>query len=190
MIFTPTPLAGAVIVDVERREDERGFFGRTFCRREFAEQGLSPDVAQCNASFNIAQATLRGMHYQHAPHAEAKLVRCTRGAIHDVIVDLRPDSPTRGECFGVDLTERNRSALYIPEGFGHGFQTLEPDTEVHYQMTEFYAPGSDGGLRWDDPRLAIAWPPAPARVISDRDLAWPLIGDGELPDPTAPAPGG
>lgn len=188
MIFTETALAGAVIVDVEPHRDSRGFFARTYCAREFAEHGLDPAIAQCSISHNMRRDTLRGMHFQHAPHAEAKLVRCTRGAIHDVIVDLRPGSSTRGRWIGVDLTAANRRALYVPRGFAHGFQTLEDDTEVAYQISEFYAPGFDGGLRWDDPRLAIDWPPADGRIISDKDLALPLLGDAELPDPTAPAP--
>jgi dTDP-4-dehydrorhamnose 3,5-epimerase len=189
MIFTPTPLGGAWTLDVEPREDERGFFARTFCRREFEEHGLDPEIAQCSLSVNAHAATLRGMHYQYAPHAEAKLVRCTRGAIHDVIVDLRPGSPSRGCWFGVDLTADNRRALYVPQGFSHGFQTLVPDSEVAYQISEFYSPGFDGGLRWDDPALGITWPDAPARVISERDLAWPLLGARDLPDPTGPPPG-
>ena len=176
MIFAETPLAGAFVIDVEPREDERGFFARAWCRDEFAEQGLSTDVVQCNVSFNHHQGTLRGMHYQVAPHAEVKLVRCTRGAIYDVIVDLRPDSPTHTRWLGVELTAENRRALYIPEGFAHGYQTLADGTETFYQVSAFWAPEAERGVRWDDPAFGIAWPDPPGeRVISERDATYPDV---------------
>ncbi|HEX2189563.1 MAG TPA: dTDP-4-dehydrorhamnose 3,5-epimerase [Longimicrobiaceae bacterium] len=174
MIFTETRLAGAWTIDPERREDERGFFARVYCEREFREHGLMPHVAQANMSSNPRRGTLRGMHYQVEPYREAKLVRCTRGAIHDVIVDLRPDSPTRLQWIGVDLTAENARMLYVPEGFAHGFVTLEDDTEVTYQVSEFYAPGSERGLRWDDPALGVEWPMEPL-VVSDKDRGWALL---------------
>lgn len=173
MIFTETELPGAYVIDLERREDERGFFARTWCANELAEYGLDTRVAQCNLSFNPKEGTLRGMHFQNAPHAEVKIVRCTRGALYDVIVDLRPDSPAYKRWIGVELTADNRRALYVPEGFAHGFQTLVPDTEAFYQVTEFYTPTAEGGVRWDDPAFAIEWPEAGERVISEKDQAWP-----------------
>ena len=147
MRLSRTPLADAHIVDLDRIEDERGFFARSFDRRIFEENGLNSAIAQGNLSFNRRRGTLRGMHYQSAPAAESKLIRCTRGAIHDVIIDLRPDSPTYCRHFGVDLTAENRRALYVPEMFGHGFQTLEDDTEVSYQVGEFYTPEAERGVR-------------------------------------------
>ncbi len=173
MIFTESKLTGAFIIDVERREDERGFFGRTFCKNEFASHGLKLDVAQCNISFNRKQGTLRGMHFQIAPKAEAKLVRCTRGRVWDVMIDLRPSSPTRHQWEAIELSEQNCRAVYIPEGFAHGFQTLEDDSEVFYQMYEFYAPEYARGLRWNDPYFGIPWPLANP-VMSDRDMSYPL----------------
>lgn len=175
MIFTETRLQGAYIIDVERREDDRGFFGRTFCRNEFSTRGLKTHVAQCNVSFNKKRGTLRGMHYQIAPRAEAKQVRCTRGKIYDVIIDLRPGSPTRLQWEGVELSAENCRSLYVPEGFAHGFQTLEHDSEVFYQMYEFYAPEYARGIRWDDPLFKIPWP-LPGTIISDRDRSYPLYG--------------
>lgn len=174
MIFTETRLPGAFTIDLERREDDRGFFARVYCEREFREHGLMPHIAQANMSSNPRRGTLRGMHYQVEPFREAKLVRCTRGAIHDVIADLRPESPTHLQWVGVDLTAENGRMLYVPEGFAHGFVTLEDDTEVTYQVSEFYAPGAEQGIRWDDPALGIRWP-AEVRVISDKDRAWPLL---------------
>lgn len=170
----PTPLAGAYLIELEQLEDERGFFARSFCQKEFRERGLDPVVAQCNVSFNRKRGTLRGLHYQAEPHAEAKLVRCTRGAIWDVIVDLRRDSPTARQWHAAELTAENRRALYIPAGLAHGFQTLVDDTEVLYQMSEFFHPESARGVRWDDPALAIRWPIKQA-VISPRDLAFPTL---------------
>jgi dTDP-4-dehydrorhamnose 3,5-epimerase len=172
MIFTETPLRGALLVDIEKHEDERGFFARSFCRREFKAHGLNSQLVQCNISFNPGKGTLRGMHFQVKPHEEAKLVRCTRGAIFDAIIDLRPDSPTYKKDLCVILTAENRRMLYVPEGFAHGFLTLEDATEVFYQISEFYAPECQRGVRWDDPAFAIAWPAAP-RLISERDRSYP-----------------
>jgi dTDP-4-dehydrorhamnose 3,5-epimerase len=173
MIFTETPLPGAYLLDVEAREDERGFFARTFCAREFCERGLKPEFVQCSVSYNTRKGTLRGMHWQAAPHGEGKLVRCTRGAIFDVIIDLRPDSPAFKRWFSVELTDTNRRQLYIPEGCAHGFQTLADGTEVFYQMTEFHVPESARGLRWNDPTFNIAWPDTPHRIMHPRDAAYP-----------------
>jgi dTDP-4-dehydrorhamnose 3,5-epimerase len=172
MIFTETPLAGAFVIDVEPAADERGIFARTFSRDEFEEYGLNPDVVQCNTSFNAKTGTLRGMHYQAAPHGECKLVRCTRGSIYDVIIDLRRDSPTYCGWFAVELTVDNRRALYIPEGLAHGFQTLEDASEVLYQMSERYAPSHARGVRWDDPAFGIRWPDA-KRTMSEKDASYP-----------------
>ena len=174
MRFTPTRLSGAFILDPERREDERGHFARTFCRREFAAHGLRPDIAQANTAWNARKGTLRGMHYQVAPAAETKLVRCTRGALWDVIVDLRPDSPTFLEHVGVELSAANGRQLFVPELFAHGYITLADDTEAAYQVGEFYAPDAERGIRYDDPALGIDWP-VPVEVISDKDAAWPAF---------------
>ena len=172
MIFTPTRLQGAVLVDIERREDERGFFARTWCAREFAEHGLSTELAQCSLSYSARSGTLRGMHFQRPPHEEEKLVRCVCGAIWDVVIDLRPASPTYRQWQGFELSAANRRALYIPKGFAHGFQTLADDTEVAYQISAFYAPAAADGVRYDDPAFAIAWP-HPMTALSPRDRAWP-----------------
>ena len=172
MHFTETKLKGAYILDLKPIEDERGFFARTFCVQEFEAHGLNPCVVQCNVSYNKHKGTLRGMHYQSAPHAEAKLVRCICGAIYDVIIDLRPESPTFKQWVGVELTASNRRMLYVPEGLAHGFQTLEDETEVFYQMSEFYFPQSAQVVRWDDPAFQIDWPPA-ERVISPKDISYP-----------------
>ena len=172
MLFEPTPLAGAFVLEAERLEDDRGFFARTFCRNDFREAGLEPDLVQCSLSFNHRKGTLRGMHYQAAPHQEAKLVRCTMGAIHDVILDLRPDSPTFKESFGVELSANNRRALYIPAGLAHGFLTLTDDAEVFYQMSVPFHPGAARGVRWNDPAFGIEWPAEP-RILSDRDRTYP-----------------
>ena len=177
MKFLPTPLTGAYLIELELREDERGFFARSFCQNEFKAHGLDPVLAQCNVSFNSKRGTLRGLHYQAEPHAEAKLVRCTRGAIWDVIVDLRKNSPTVRQWHSAELTAENRRAIYIPAGFAHGFQTLADDTEVLYQMSEFYHPESARGVRWDDRTLAIRWPIKDA-VISPRDRAFPTFDGG------------
>lgn len=172
MIITETRLGGAYIVDIEPRQDERGFFARSFCRDEFARAGLPGDFVQCNISSNRDRGTLRGMHYQADPHPEGKLVRCSRGAIRDVIVDLRPDSPTYCQWIGVDLTEQNCRALYIPPGFAHGFQSLAEDSEVFYQMTEAYVGTLARGVRWNDPAFAIEWP-LPDPIMSERDATYP-----------------
>jgi dTDP-4-dehydrorhamnose 3,5-epimerase len=175
MIFTETKLRGAFLVDIERHEDERGFFARSWCRREFEAHGLNPEIAQCNISFNVRKGTLRGMHYQIAPFEEAKLVRCTRGALCDVLVDLRPDSPTFKRHVSEILTAENRRMLFVPDGFAHGFLTLEDATEVFYQMSAYHAPERGRGFRWNDPAFGIPWP-AEVEVISERDMAYPDFG--------------
>lgn len=172
MIFSETRLPGAFVIELEKHEDERGFFARTFCEREFARHGLALRYPQCNVSYNRAAHTLRGLHYQVAPHAEAKLVRCTSGAILDVIVDLRAGSPTRLGWLCVELSRATGRSLYVPEGFAHGFLTLVADTEVTYQMSAPFDAGAGRGLRWDDPVLGITWPFRPA-VISQRDSSYP-----------------
>lgn len=171
MLFTELPLRGAFLIEPERRPDERGFFARVWCRDEFADHGLDTRLVQCNISYNRAQGTLRGMHLQIAPHAETKLVRCTAGAIYDVIVDLRPESPTFSRWHGERLSADNRRALYVPEGFAHGFLTLAADAEVLYQMSEFQHPESSRGVRWDDPAFGIVWPARPT-VLSQRDAGY------------------
>ena len=158
MIFKETKLKGAYVIEINPLEDERGFFARSFCAKEFKEHGLNQNIAQCNISYNEKKGTLRGVHYQAAPHEEAKLVRCTMGAIFDVIIDLRPDSATFKKWIGVELTKENRRMLYVPEGFAHGFQTLEDHTEVLYQMSEFHHPEWARGVRWNDPTFGIFWP--------------------------------
>jgi dTDP-4-dehydrorhamnose 3,5-epimerase len=168
VLFEATPLSGAYVIRPELREDARGFFARCYCAREFAAQGLHVDWVQCNISYNRQRGTLRGMHYQEAPYAEEKLVRCTAGAIYDVIIDLRRDSATYKRHFGVRLDAESRAMLYIPAGFAHGFLTLADDTEVFYQMGSFYVPEAGRCVRWDDPAFGIVWPEA-VRVISDRD---------------------
>jgi dTDP-4-dehydrorhamnose 3,5-epimerase len=172
MIFTETAFKGAFIIEPERRYDERGFFARTWCQREFAAKGLPSAWVQCNISFSRQRGTLRGMHYQASPYEEAKLVRCTTGAIYDVIIDLRYESPTFRQWLALELTADNRRMLFIPQGFAHGFQTLADDTEVFYQMSQFYAPEYARGVRWDDPAFGISWP-AEKRIISERDRSFP-----------------
>lgn len=172
MKFSPTALAGACIIDIEPVPDERGFFARSWCREEFARHGLNPDLAQCSISFNKKRGTLRGMHYQAKPHEETKVVRCTRGAICDVILDLRPESPTFRKWIAVELSADNRRMLYIPAGLAHGFQSLADDTEVFYQISAPYHPESARGVRWDDPAFGIEWP-VTERVISDNDRQYP-----------------
>jgi dTDP-4-dehydrorhamnose 3,5-epimerase len=172
VIFSLTPLAGAFVIEPEPVTDTRGLFARTWCQREFDAHGLETRLVQCSTSFNKRKGTLRGMHYQTPPFAETKLVRCTRGSMYDVILDLRPDSPTFGCHFGVVLTADDRKAVYIPTGLAHGFQTLEDDTEVLYQISEFYSPEHSQGVRWDDPAFQIAWP-ADERTISERDRSYP-----------------
>ncbi len=174
MIFTKTKLPGAFIIDLEEKPDQRGFFARTFCAQEFTDHSLKATVAQCNLSFNHIKGTLRGMHYQLLPAAETKLVRCTQGAIYDVIVDMRPEFPTYLSHISVELTAENRRALYVPEMFAHGYQTLTDGAEVMYQVGEFYTPGYERGLRYNDPLLEISWPLA-ATEMSDKDRNWPLL---------------
>ncbi len=171
MIFTPTPLAGAFMVELDPHRDERGFMARAFCAREFEEHGLEPATAQCNLSFNHRAGTIRGMHYQIAPATETKFVRCVRGAVYDVIVDLRPDSPTYLHHVGVELSQENRAALFVPAMFAHGYQTLVDDSEVLYQVSAFYAPAHERGARFDDPAFGIEWPLAPS-LVSPKDLGW------------------
>lgn len=169
MLLKETKLKGAYVVELKPMEDERGFFARTFCQKEFVAYGLNPKLVQCSISYNKRKGTLRGMHYQVSPMAEAKLVRCTRGAMYDVIIDLRSESPTYCEWIAVELNADNHRMIYIPEGFAHGFQTLMDDTEVFYQMSEFYAPECARGLRWDDPVFGIVWPDD-KRIISEKDM--------------------
>ena len=173
MRFTETDLPGAYVVDLEQRADDRGFFARIWCQDELAAEGLTTELAQCSLSRNTRAGTLRGMHYQEAPHEEAKLVRCVRGAIYDVIVDLRLGSSAYGQWVGVELDAAAGRALYVPQGFAHGFQTLADDTDVLYMISAPYVPDAAAGVRWDDPFFGIAWPAAPTRVISERDRAWP-----------------
>ena len=173
MRFSPTELADAYIVELERHEDERGFFARIWCNDELSDHGLVSHLSQCSISRNSLAGTLRGMHFQHAPHEEAKFVRCTAGAIFDAIIDLRPDSATHGRWLGVELDAERGNALYVPKGFAHGFQTLVDGTDVLYMISDPYVPEAASGVRWDDPAFGIEWPDAEARTISERDLAWP-----------------
>ncbi len=174
MIFTETPLQGAFVIDLEPHKDARGFFARSFCRREFEAHGMKPKIAQCNFSYNQKAGTVRGMHFQKAPASEAKLVRCLRGVIYDVIVDLRPGSPTYCQHFAVELSGETLRALFVPESFAHGFQSLADDTLVEYQMSEYYAPELGSGFRYDEPSFSISWP-GPVAIISEQDLAWPAF---------------
>lgn len=172
MVFVETKLQGVYVIEVEKTEDERGFFARTFCRHEFEAHGLDTRVAQCSTSFNKRKGTLRGMHYQTAPYAEAKLVRCTAGAVYDVAVDLRPDSPTYKKWTAVELTKDNRRAIYIPAGCAHGFQTVVDDTEVYYQISESYHPEIAKGIRWDDPVFGVRWPLPEGPILSEKDRSY------------------
>ncbi len=178
MIFSETALKGAYVIDIEPRTDSRGFFARAFCQSEFAEHGLKPLIAQANLAFNHYKGTLRGMHFQYPPAAETKIVRCTRGAILDIIVDLRPESPTYLEHISVELTEDNHRTIYVPERFAHGYQVLCDSTETSYQVGEFYTPGSEGGLLYSDARLKLSWP-LPVSMISEKDQSWPMLADQE-----------
>jgi dTDP-4-dehydrorhamnose 3,5-epimerase len=173
MRFLPTPLDGAWLIELDLLGDERGWFARTFDADEFLARGMNPEIAQCNASFNARRGTLRGLHYQAEPHGESKLVRCVRGAVFDVAVDLRPASATYRRWHGAELSAENRLAFYIPEGLAHGFQTLTDDSEVLYQMGSAYVPDSARGVRFDDPAFAIQWPSADSRIVSERDSAFP-----------------
>jgi len=177
MIFNELKIPGAYEIYPEIFADERGFFARSWCSKEFASHGLSPILAQCNISASTRQGTLRGMHFQAPPYAESKLVRCTKGSIYDVVLDLRPQSPTFKKWAAVTLTAPKHNMIYIPEGCGHGFMTLEDDIEIFYQMSEFYTPEAGRGVRWDDPAFQIEWP-GEVRVISERDRTYP---DFELP---------
>ncbi|MEO0616127.1 MAG: dTDP-4-dehydrorhamnose 3,5-epimerase [Pseudomonadota bacterium] len=172
MLFTPTAVAGAMILEVKRIGDDRGYFGRLWCEREMADQGLVSVIRQSNVGFSPRKGTLRGLHYQRAPHQEVKIVRCTRGRVFDVVVDLRPDSPTYCTWHGEMLTPENGKMLYVPEGCATGYLTLEDDSEIYYNTSEFYAPDAATGVRWDDPAFAIDWPEQPT-VLSDNDVAWP-----------------
>jgi dTDP-4-dehydrorhamnose 3,5-epimerase len=174
MIFTETKLKGAFIIDVKRLNDERGFFGRAWCKSEFEEHGLNTNAVQANVSYNKIAGTIRGMHYQNEPFTESKTVRCTAGSIYDVIVDLRPGSPTYMQWVGVTLTAESFRMLYVPDGFAHGFMTLEDDTSVHYLVTQYYTPNSEAGLRYDDPAFNITWPMKPT-LVSDKDQQHPLF---------------
>ena len=176
MIFSESTLPGAYLIDLVRQEDERGFFARSYCAEEFAARGLGPELRQCSVSYNARKGTLRGMHYQDAPHEEHKLVRCTAGAVFDVITDIRIGSPTYRRWLGVELTAGNRQSLFIPPGFAHGFITLTDHAEVYYMISVPHAPQFSRGLRWSDPRLAIEWPLTPC-VISPRDAAYPLLDE-------------
>jgi dTDP-4-dehydrorhamnose 3,5-epimerase len=179
MRFIETDLQGAYIIELERREDERGFFARGFCQKEFAQHGLKPVIAQANVASNRRKGTIRGMHFQYPPNAETKLVRCPRGGILDIIVDLRPESPTYLRHIAVELTAENQRALYVPERFAHGYQALEDNTDTSYQVGEFYTPSAEGGLRYDDPRLGLSWP-LPVSVMSDKDRVYKSLDEIEL----------
>jgi dTDP-4-dehydrorhamnose 3,5-epimerase len=172
MTFSETPLNGSYIIDIVKIEDERGFFGRSFCRREMEERGLNGGIMQANTSFTHKRGTLRGLHYQDAPYQESKLIRCVRGAIYDVIIDLRPGSPTFRQWTSVELSQENYRMFYIPEGFAHGYMALTDNVEVYYNVSAFYTPGAEKGIRWDDPGFMIRWPFEPV-VISEKDRHHP-----------------
>ena len=176
MKFTETKLKGAFVVEIEKLSDERGFFARSWCQKEFEAHGLNARLVQANVSYNHKKGTLRGIHYQIAPYQECKLISCTRGAIYDVIIDLRPDSPTYKQWTGVELTADSYHMFFVPEDFGHGFQTLTDETEITYQVSQFYTPGSEKGIRFDDPVFNIQWP-LDAAVISEKDKNWPDFTD-------------
>jgi dTDP-4-dehydrorhamnose 3,5-epimerase len=176
MKFTETKLKGAFVVEIQKLTDERGFFARSWCQKEFEDQGLNPSFVQANVSCNFKKGTIRGMHYQIAPYQECKLIRCTRGAIYDVIIDLRPDSPTYKQWTGVELTADNFTMFFVPQDFAHGFQTLTDEAEITYQVSQFYTPGSEKGIRFDDPNFNIQWP-LEATIISDKDRTWPDFVD-------------
>jgi dTDP-4-dehydrorhamnose 3,5-epimerase len=173
MIFTETKLKGAYVIELEKIGDDRGFFSRVWCQKEFEAQGLVARIAQANTSFNKIKGTLRGLHYQRPPYEEVKIMRCVRGAIYDVIVDLRPSSPTYMQWVGVELTQDNYKMLYVPENFAHGYQTLTDDAEVFYPTSQFYTPQAEAGVRWNDPAFAIEWPQPDPPVISEKDKSWP-----------------
>ena len=177
MIFTTAPLDGAFVIELEKYQDERGYFARTFCQREFAAQGLNTNLAQANTSLSRYKGTLRGMHYQTGPHAETKLVRCMRGAVFDAIIDLRPESESYCQWFGVELTADSGKMLYVPEGFAHGYQTLQDNTELFYLVSQFYTPQAERGVRWNDVRFGISWPEDKEVFLSDKDRTWPDFQD-------------
>lgn len=172
MKFSQTKLSGAYVVELEKREDSRGFFARTFCANEMTEHGLESKIVQTNMSRTMKKGTVRGMHFQTTPHQETKLVRCTRGSIYDVIIDIRPDSPTYKQWFGVELSAQNHTMLFVPRDFAHGFITLEDDCEVMYEVSEFYSPGFEGGIRYNDPAINIEWP-IPVSDVSEKDASHP-----------------
>jgi dTDP-4-dehydrorhamnose 3,5-epimerase len=176
MIFRETPLKGAFVIEPEKLRDRRGFFARAWCMKEFEAHGLNTGLVQCNIAFNHQRGTVRGMHFQTAPRSETKLVRCTRGTVYDVIVDLRAGSTTYLKWFGVELTAENSRMLYVPEDFAHGYKTLTDNAEVFYQVSEFYSPECERGVRWDDPALGIDWPESDKLIISEKDRNWPLLG--------------
>jgi dTDP-4-dehydrorhamnose 3,5-epimerase len=173
IVFKETNLKGAFVIEPEKFEDQRGFFARAFSQQEFMDHGLPGHFVEAGISFSLRKHTVRGMHFQAAPHAQAKLVRCTRGAIYDAMIDLRPESPTYKQWFAHELTERNRLLLYIPEGFAHGFQTLEDESEIFYQLSEHYTPASERGVRWNDPAFGIQWPETENIIINERDRTYP-----------------
>jgi dTDP-4-dehydrorhamnose 3,5-epimerase len=173
MIFNPTPIEGAFLIDIEKLGDDRGFFGRAFCQNEFRDNGIPFVMAQANVGYSRHKGTLRGLHYQIAPHEEAKLVRCVRGAVFDVIIDLRKESGSYGQWFGTELTADTHRLFHLPKGTAHGYLSLEDDSEIMYLVSEFYAPGAEKGIRWDDPTFKIQWPLADNLIISEKDQAWP-----------------
>jgi len=177
MIFKATPLDGAFVIELEKHQDDRGYFARTFCQREFADQGLTTNIAQANSSLSRYKGTLHGMHYQTEPHAETKLVRCIRGAVFDVIIDLRPESESFCQWFGSELTADNGKMMYVPEGFAHGYQTLKDNSELFYMVSQFYTPEVEKGVRWNDKRFRISWPETNKILLSDKDRAWPDFHD-------------
>jgi dTDP-4-dehydrorhamnose 3,5-epimerase len=174
MKFTDTGFAGLFVVELDLNRDERGYFARTFCSESFTGQGLQSTYPQCGTAYNARSGTVRGMHFQKPPHGEVKLVRCTRGAIHDVVIDLRPASATYLKCYHVELGQEDGRELYVPDGFAHGYQTLQDASEVHYMLSTCYVPDAASGLRWDDPAFSLTWP-LPITVISERDRNWPLL---------------
>jgi dTDP-4-dehydrorhamnose 3,5-epimerase len=173
MVFKETRLKNAFIIELEKIVDDRGFFSRAWCQKEFNANGLNANIVQCNLAFNNRKGTLRGMHYQIAPHEEAKIVRCTRGKLYDVIVDLRPKSPTYLQWIGVELSSENRKMLYVPENFAHGYLTLTDNTELFYQVSDFYSPESESGIRWNDRTVNIKWPQTNDLIMTDKDKNWP-----------------
>jgi dTDP-4-dehydrorhamnose 3,5-epimerase len=176
MIFTETPLSGVYVVELEKRGDDRGFFARTFCAREFSEHGLQTQFVQINTSSSADPGTIRGLHYQRPPAEETKLIRCIQGALWDVVVDVRPCSPTYLQSVGVELSAENGKQMYVPKGFAHGFMTLQPNTIAVYMADAYYTPDLEEGFRWNDPGLSVTWP-LPATVVSKKDKTWPLLQD-------------